>query len=287
MSVLRWEQRPGPLRDAVIVAAFRGWNDAAAAASTALEAIATAHDARRIAVVDPEEFFDLQATRPQIDLTLPRPELRWPEIEVRLAHGPERDLLIVSGPEPSMRWRTLCEALLDELTALGAATVLMLGAFLADVPHTRTGRLTGMASDPALVPRLGFTEPSYRGPTGIVGVLHHIAEARGLRVVSLWAPAAHYAAGIPNAKAALALVEAFTTVTGVTVETSGLQASSAAFERHVDRAVRDDPRLLELVRELERAADAPDADPPPGDLPSGDDLARELERYLREREQDA
>jgi predicted ATP-grasp superfamily ATP-dependent carboligase len=117
-------------------------------------------------------------------------------------------------------------------------------------------------------------------------VLHHIAAARGLRATSLWAPAAHYAAGIPNAKAALALVDALVAVTGATIATGALRSSAAAFERQVDRAVRDDSRLMDLVRQLEAAADDQRA-PATEDLPSGDELARELERYLREREGDA
>ncbi|MFN8121804.1 MAG: PAC2 family protein [Thermoleophilia bacterium] len=286
MSGIVWEHRPQDLRDAVIVAAFRGWNDAGAAASTAAAALTGELGARRVGALDGEDYFDLQATRPHVDLTLPQPELRWPEIEIQHADGGARDLLVVTGPEPSMRWRTMCTVLLDELTALGAATVVTLGAFLADVPHTRAARLTGMSTDRDLARRLGLRDPSYRGPTGIVGVLHHIASARGLRATSLWAPAAHYAAGIPNAKAGLALVEAFTAVTGATVPTGALRASAEAFERQVDRAVRDDSRLMDLVRQLETAADAAEAPAPP-DLPSGDELAEELERYLREREGDA
>lgn len=286
MSGIVWEHRPEGLRDPVVVAAFRGWNDAGAAASTAVAAVTGELGARRLGAVDPEDYFDLQATRPVVDLTLPQPELRWPEIEVHHADGGARDLLLVTGPEPSMRWRTLCTTLLDELSALGAATVVTLGAFLADVPHTRAARLTGMSTDPDLVRRLGLRDPSYRGPTGIVGVLHHIAAARGLRATSLWAPAAHYAAGIPNAKAALALVDTLVTVTGATIATGALRSSAAAFERQVDRAVRDDSRLMDLVRQLEAAVDDAQA-PAAEDLPSGDELARELERYLREREGDA
>ena len=286
MSAIIWDHLPQDLRDPVLVAAFRGWNDAGAAASTAVSAIAGALDATRAGAVDPEDYFDLQATRPHIDLTTPQHELRWPEIEVQVARGGARDLLVVTGPEPSMRWRSLCAALLDELTALGAATVVTLGAFLADVPHTRAARLTGMSTDPDLARRLSLRDPSYRGPTGIVGVLHHIAAARGLRATSLWAPAAHYAAGVPNAKAALSLAETFTAVTGVGVDTAPLRASAAAFERQVDRAVRDDSRLTDLVRQLEAAADQSDP-PSEADLPSGDELAEELERYLREREGDA
>lgn len=285
MSGIIWEHRAPDLRDPVIVAAFRGWNDAGAAASTAVATLIGELGARRLGALDAEDYFDLQATRPVVDLTLPQPELRWPEIEVHHADGGARDLLVVVGPEPSMRWRTMCAVLLDELTALGAATVVTLGAFLADVPHTRAARLTGMSTDRDLATRLGLRDPSYRGPTGIVGVVHHIAAARGLRATSLWAPAAHYAAGIPNAKAALALVETFTAVTGATVPTGALRASAEAFERQVDRAVRDDSRLIDLVRQLETAADAADATPP-ADLPSGDELAEELERYLREREGD-
>jgi proteasome assembly chaperone (PAC2) family protein len=288
MDAMRWQERPVDLRDPVLVAAFRGWNDAAAAASSALAFVAGRLGARRIASVEPDEFYDFQATRPQIDLTTPGAhELRWPEVELAAASAPDapRDLVTVAGAEPSMRWRAFCGLLLDAAGDLNVKLVVTLGSLLADVPHTRPVRLTGMASDPDLIAGLGMREPSYRGPTGIVGVLHEAAIARGFTAVSLWAPASHYAAGVTNAKATLALVRGLETVSGIRVDAEDLELASETYVEQVSRAVEGDPRLRGLVEQLEQAADqeAPDD---PGPLPSGDELAREFERYLQRREDD-
>jgi proteasome assembly chaperone (PAC2) family protein len=287
MDELRWEERPAGLRSPIMVAAFRGWNDAAAAASSALAFVGGRLGARRVAVIDPDDFYDFQATRPHVDLTTPAHTIRWPEVEISIASAPElaQDLVLVAGAEPSMRWRAFCRLLLDAARALDARLVVTLGSLLADVPHTRAVRLTGMASDPELIAGLGMREPSYRGPTGIVGVLHEAAIDAGLTAVSLWAPASHYAAGVTNAKATLALVRGLETVAGLTVGAEELETAAEAYEEQVSRAVEADPRLRTLVEQLELAADeeAPDD---PGALPSGDELAREFERYLRRREDD-
>jgi len=286
MDVLRWDERPTGLRNPVLVAAFRGWNDAAAAASSALAFVAGRLGAKRFAGIDPDEFYDFQATRPLVDLTTPGGHLlKWPEVELSAAPAPQsaRDLVLVAGAEPSMRWRTFCGVLLDVARDVQASMVLTLGSLLADVPHTRPVRLTGMASDPELVAGLGMREPSYRGPTGIVGVLHEAAMERGFTAVSLWAPASHYAAGVTNAKATLALVRGLEVTTGITIGADDLAAAADAYVDQVSRAVEADPRLRSLVEQLEQAADeeAPDD---AGPLPSGDDIAREFERYLQRRE---
>lgn len=286
MDVLRWNERPTDLRDPVLVAAFRGWNDAAAAASSALAFVAGRLGARRIAGIEPDEFYDFQATRPQVDLSRPGAHvLKWPEVELSAASPARagRDLILVAGAEPSMRWRGFCGVVLDVARDLGARLVVTLGSLLADVPHTRPVRLTGMASDPELIAGLGMREPTYRGPTGIVGVLHEAAIERGFTAVSLWAPASHYAAGVTNAKATLALVRGLEVTTGLTIGADDLEAAADAYVDQVSRAVEADPRLRSLVEQLEQAADqeAPDD---PGPLPSGDDLAREFERYLQRRE---
>lgn len=288
MTPIHWSARPEGLRDPILIAAFRGWNDAASAASGALGFLAERHDAERVGGLDPEEFFDFQVSRPHIDLSDPAAAvLTWPEVEVAVARSGAlpRDLVLMTGPEPSMRWRTFCTALLDAAEALGVRTVVTLGSLLADTPHTRPIRLTGMASDPALLEALGTRPPSYIGPTGIVGVLHHAAGERGFPTLSLWAPSSHYAAGLANAKASLALVRAVETATGLELGAAGLQAAALAYEQQVTHAVDADPRLRSLVDELERASDHEPIEES-GPLPSGDDLAAELERYLREHSSD-
>jgi proteasome assembly chaperone (PAC2) family protein len=273
-----------PLRDPIVVVAFRGWNDAASAASATIATIAEQRDAERIGSVDPEEFYDFQVTRPIIDLTGPDPALTWPEVEITAIRCPDsaHDLVLVVGGEPSMKWPTFCRLLLDAVEALGVRRFVTLGALLADVPHTRDVMLTVMATEEGLVEGMDTRPPGYRGPTGIVGVLHLLAAERGLEAVSLWAPASHYAAGVINHKAELALLEGVTTATGVPFDTTGVRANAREFEEQVDQVVAADPRLQQLVEQLEQAAD--DDRLEAQDLPSGDELVAELERFLRERQ---
>jgi proteasome assembly chaperone (PAC2) family protein len=288
MDSLRWDERPGGLRDPVMVGAFGGWNDAAQAASGALAFLGERLEATRVAALEPDEFYDFQATRPLIDLSGPRPApIAWPEVEILVARSPEspRDLILVAGAEPSMRWRAFCAAILDVAAELGVTRVVTLGSLLADVVHSRPIRLTGMASDEALIAGLGLRTPSYAGPTGIVGVLHQTAMDRGFEAVSIWAPVSHYAAGITNAKGGLALVKALQRVSGITVDTRELETAAAVFEDQVSRAVAAEPRLRVLVDQLEEAADDDAKDP--GPLPTGDELAQDFERYLRERGDEA
>src|SRR5690242_6240555 len=175
MQPLRWERRPDGLRAPALVAAFQGWNDAGDAASSALTFIGGALGARRFATIDPEEFYDFQATRPTIRFVdgVSR-ALQWPEVEVHAASAPgaPRDLVLLPGQEPSYRWRTFWDTILGLAEALGVQSGITLGSILADVPHTRPVSITGRASGESLVTRVGLTQSSYQGPTGIVGVLH-------------------------------------------------------------------------------------------------------------------
>jgi len=284
MDFLKWDEKPAGLRDPVMIAAFGGWNDAAAAASGAVVYIGEQFGARRVASIDPEEFYDFQATRPLIDLSSPEASsIMWPEVEL-LVDGPH-DLLLVAGAEPSMRWQTFSRVLLDAAESLGVKRVVMLGSLLADVVHSHPVRLTGMASDPSFIRDLNFRNPSYAGPTGIVGVLHHFAAERGMETVSIWAPVSHYAAGLTNSKGSLALVRALDSVAGVGVDVGELEEAAAAFEGQVARAVESEPRLRQLVEQLEDAAGRVEEEVDEGPLPTGDELAAELERFLRERDE--
>jgi proteasome assembly chaperone (PAC2) family protein len=288
MEPLSWDERPGDLRTPVMVAAFGGWNDAGASASSAVGFLGERLGARRVAAIDPEEFYDFQATRPLVDLTSGgNAPIVWPEVEILAARPADarHDLVLVTGAEPSFRWRAFCTTVLDAADALGVSRVVTLGSLLADVVHTRPVRLTGMASDEGLIAELSFRKPSYAGPTGIVGVLHQAAIERGREAVSIWAPVSHYAAGITNAKGTLALLRAFETVGGVELDLDELEAAARAFEVQVTRAVEAEPRLRNLVEQLERAADEA-GEPEEGPLPTGEELAEELERFLRERGDD-
>lgn len=287
MDHLTWNERPDDLRAPIMVAAFRGWNDAAASASTALATLGEALGAHRVGVIDPDEFFDFQTTRPMIDTTVPgTAAVTWPEVELYVARVPdgEHDLVLAIGAEPSMRWRTFTRTLLGAASALGVGRIMLLGSLLADVVHTAPVRLTGLSPDPDVASELGLRAPSYQGPTGILGVLQHSAIDHGIQAVSLWAPVPHYAAGITNTKASLALVRALGPLIGVSVEAAELEQAAAAFESQVSQAVSADPRLRQLVERIqEAAAERAATEVDEADLPSGDELAAELERFLRER----
>ena len=224
MQPLQWEYRPDGLRAPALICAFKGWNDAADAASSAITFVAGALGARRFATIDPEEFYDFQSTRPQVKLVDGHARrIEWPDVELFEARVPRapRDLVLLVGHEPSFRWRTFSRVIAELAEALGTQLVVTLGALLADVPHTRPISVTGMATDNDLVVRLGLTRSSYEGPTGIVGVLHAACQESGLPSASLWAAVPHYIAAAPNPKAALALVRKLEGLVGIAVDGSG------------------------------------------------------------------
>jgi proteasome assembly chaperone (PAC2) family protein len=268
------------------VCAFKGWNDAGEAATSALTFMGGGLEARRFATIDPEEFVDFQATRPDVKLVEGRTRrIEWPEWEIYEARvpGAPRDLVLLTGPEPSYRWRGFCAVVVELAEALGVQMVATLGALLADVPHSRPVAVTAHASDPALVDRLGLQAPTYEGPTGIVGVLQSACAAAGMPAASLWAAVPHYVAVSPNPKGALALLRRLESLVGVTVDGSELETAAADYERQVTRAVELDPEVQAFVERLERAADEEEGPPDLSQLPSGDVLAREFQRFLRQR----
>lgn len=286
MQPLIWESRPDGLRAPALICAFSGWNDAGDAASAALTFMGESLGAERFARIDPEEFYDFQSTRPHIGFTDERVrEITWPGIEIFAARVPRapRDLILVQGPEPSMRWQTFCRHIVDLAEVLGTQLVVTMGALLADVPHTQPVAITGLATDEALLAKLGgLTETTYEGPTGIVGVLHTACMAAGLPSASLWASVPHYVAAAPNPKAALALVRKVEALVAVNVDAGDLENATSEYERQVGLAVQSDPDVQAFVERLEQAA-AQDSGPlGPGDLPSGDALASEFQRYLRQ-----
>jgi len=283
MQPLIWDRRPDGLRAPAMVCAFEGWNDAGDAASSAVAFLASSFGARRFARIDSEEFYDFQANRPCIRLGEgERREIAWPTVEISEAHAPRapRDLVLVQGVEPSMRWRAFSANIVDLAEALGVQVVVTLGALLGDVPHTHPVAMTGHASDATLTERLGISPSSYEGPTGIVGVLHSVCTRAGLPSASLWAAVPHYVAAAANPKAALALVRRVEGVIGVSVDVSELESAAADYERQVGLAVQSDPDIQAFVERLEQAAES---EAQSEDVPSGDMLAREFQRFLRQR----
>jgi proteasome assembly chaperone (PAC2) family protein len=287
MQPLIWDRRPDGLRAPAMVCSFQGWNDAGDAASTATAFLARALDAQRFAKIDSEEFYDFQANRPhvQIDETQAR-VISWPSVEIMEARAPRapRDLVIVQGTEPSMHWRSFSALIVDLVEALDVQLVVTLGGLLADVPHSHPVAMTGFASDPAMMDRLGLRASSYEGPTGIVGVLHAACAQAALPSASVWASVPHYVAAAASPKAALALLRKLELLVGVSVDASELEEAAGEYEHQVGLAVQSDPDIQAFVERLERrAAESEQATISPRDLPSGDLLAREFQRFLRQR----
>ncbi len=281
---LRIERRPS-LRRPVMVAAFRGWNDAGDAASAAVEFVRAQLEPSQVARIDPEEFLDFTTVRPMIKLVDGRTrQIEWPDTTLSAAEvpGADGDLLILQGVEPALRWRRYTDAIVEAARALEVRMVITLGALLADVPHTRPVSVTGIGSDASLVDRLGFEGTSYEGPTGITGVLHHACAAAQIPSVSLWASVPHYVAASPNPKVALALVRAFEGAAGVVIDAGELEAAADDYERQVSAAVASDPEVRGYVERLESAADDVSEDSP-ANLPSGETIASDFQRFLRQR----
>jgi proteasome assembly chaperone (PAC2) family protein len=283
---LRWDRRP-QLRAPVLIAAFEGWNDAGDAASTAARYLADAWSAEPFASIDPEEFYDFSTTRPQVRLVegFTR-QIDWPANALSSAAVPgrDRDVVFLQGVEPQLKWRTFCSEITGMARDLGVELVVSLGALLADVPHTRAVRVTGTAADNELVQRLNLTRSRYEGPTGIVGVLHDAFRGMSIPSASLWAAVPHYVAGTPSPKATLALVQRAADLLGASVEATDLEIASAAYERQVTDVVEGDEDIADYVRRLEEAADSGEDDE--AELPSGDALAAEVERFLRDHPRD-
>ena len=279
---LRIGERPS-LERPVLITAFRGWNDGGQGASLAGAYLARLWEAQQFAELDPEEFFDFQANRPMVTLTegLDR-RLEWPENLFFHGEIPSagRDAVLLLGVEPNLRWRQFTGRIVELAGELGVELVVTLGALLADVPHTRPAPVTGSASDPELVRQLGLQLSRYEGPTGIVGVLHDAFRSAGVPSVSLWAAVPHYVSLAPSPKAALALCERLGGIIGAPVDTQELAEAAESYQRQVTEAVSTDEETAAYVEELEQRADQLDEE----SLPSGESLAAELTRFLRERE---
>jgi proteasome assembly chaperone (PAC2) family protein len=283
MSELEVSRRPALVRP-VLIAAFRGWNDGGQGASLAAGYLAKAWDARRFAEIDPEGFFDFQATRPQVRLEQGYTRrIDWPETVFYHARpgGLDRDAVLLLGVEPNLRWRTFSRLIVDFARELEVELVVTLGALLADVPHTRDAPVTGSATDPALIEQLGLQASRYEGPTGIVGVVHDACKRANISSASLWAAVPHYVSLAPSPKAASALCARLADLLGADIDTAELDEAAEAYVHQVSEAIASDEETAAYVEELESRVDELDE----SDIPSGESLAAELSRFLREREE--
>src|SRR5205823_1057198 len=284
MSELIVSSRP-ELRRPVLVAAFRGWNDGGQGATLGGGYLARQWGAESFAEIDPENFYDFQAVRPQVSLEegLTR-KLEWPENTFLHAPIPglDQDAVILLGVEPNLRWKTYSGLVLELAQDLGIELVVTLGSLLADVPHTRPAPVSAAASDPSLVEEMGIEPSRYEGPTGIVGVLLDDCRRERIAAVSLWAAVPHYVSLAPSPRAALALCRRFGELLGADVDLEELEQASDEYSEQVTEAVSSDAETTAYVEELERRVDMMEAEE---ELPSGDSLAAELTRFLREREE--
>jgi proteasome assembly chaperone (PAC2) family protein len=270
-----------PLSRPVVVAAFEGWNDAGEAASSAVSHLAELCDALPVGEMDPEPFYDFQVNRPMITIDesgVRRIEWRTTRLQAGRLGSPGRDVLLVRGIEPSVRWRAFTAELVQVCRQLDASSVVLLGALLADVPHSRDLPVTGVSGSAGLARRLDLQPASYTGPTGIVGVLAEALEASGLPVVSYWASVPYYVGQPPSPKATLSLLRRVEDAVDVPVDVRDLPDEAQAWEQAVDDMVTEDEELAEIVRQLEEQADSDRLR-----SASGDSIAAEFERYLRRR----
>jgi proteasome assembly chaperone (PAC2) family protein len=275
------------LRGPLLLAAFDGWNDAGEAATTALDAIGDALAAETFAVIDPEEFYDFQATRPTVRLVDGHRRVEWPAIELRAAHLPaaDHDLIVVRGQEPNLRWRTFATEVVELASSLGVEMLVTVGALLADVPHTRPVQVVSSAGDRDLAERLGLNVSRYEGPTGILGVLGDLASGEGIPTVGLWAALPHYLNLAPNPWGAMALIEELRRLLPMAVDTGPLADQTEAFDAAVADLVEENPELAGYIERLEADTDDEDDDeegsPGLADVPP-EELVAEVERYLRD-----
>ena len=285
MPSLQYSSRP-QLREPVLVAAFHGWNDGGSAATLAATYLRTTLEASRFARIDPDEYVDFQQIRPRVSLKdgLTR-EISWPDTEFFHAPlpGTSRDLVLCIGVEPNLKWRAFCDEISGLAVNLGTTLAITLGGLLADTPHSRPVPITGTAHDPELVRRLGLDRSRYEGPTGIVGVLHDSCDRAGLPSASLWAAVPHYISANANPKAALALLEALEPLLGTAIDPGELVEAAELFDRQIAAVADNDNEISAYVQELERRADEAEEDDLARDLPTGDELEAEFQRFLRDR----
>ncbi|MFD4375862.1 PAC2 family protein [Streptomyces sp. NPDC058486] len=270
------------LIDPVMVAAFEGWNDAGDAASTAVAHLDREWKGEVFAALDAEDYYDFQVNRPTVFLENGVRKITWPTTRlsvVRIGGEKPRDLVLVRGIEPSMRWRSFCNELLGFAHELGVEMVVILGALLGDTPHTRPVPVSGVTSDPDLARTMDLEETRYEGPTGIVGILQEACTHAGVPAVSLWAAVPHYVSQPPNPKATLALLNRLEDLIGLRIPLGELPEDARAWQLGVDQLAAEDSEVAEYVQTLEEARDT-------AELPeaSGEAIAREFERYLRRRD---
>ncbi|WP_240195344.1 PAC2 family protein [Nocardioides faecalis] len=265
----------------VVIAAFEGWNDAAESATSLVDHLMEVWDAHVVAAIDPDEYYDFQVNRPVVGIDENGfRKLTWPSTHVAVASPPglDRDVILIRGIEPNMRWRQFTAELLAVIDELGGELLVTLGALLSDSPHSRPIPVSGSSTEPELMDLLTLEHSTYEGPTGIVGVLQDACVKVDLPAVSFWAAVPHYVAQPPCPKATLALLGKLEDLLEMPIPLGDLPDDAIAWERGVDELAEEDEDIADYVRSLEESRDTVD-------LPeaSGEAIAREFERYLKRR----
>lgn len=271
----------------VLVLGMEGWIDAGLGGGGAMGHLLEAIPTDVLASFDGDQLLDFRSRRPMVRISDGvLGGLTWPEIQLRVGRDPAgKDVLILTGPEPDMQWRAFVAAVVDLATGLGASLVVGLGAFPAPVPHTRSVQLAAVATDTDLAEKVGFMSGSLEVPAGIHAALQEGFGAAGVRAVGVWARVPHYVAAMPYPAASAALVETLATVGGLDLDAAGLHQAAELARARIDDIIAASAEHAEMVRQLEASADAEaDSDVAPinlSEIPTGDELADELERFLR------
>ena len=280
MSHLEWVRRP-ELRSPVAVLAFSGWGDAGDASTDAARHLIASLEGDAFARIDPDEFYEFQARRPEVEMTAAGVRtIHWPRNEFHALHHPDADLVVVLGEEPHLRWRAFGAAVTDALNSLGIERALLLGAFLGQVPHTIPVPLVGSSPDPKLLVAKGVSSSRYEGPTGIVGSLTHQMTEAGIATMSVWAAVPHYLSNQPYPPAVYTLVRKAMQILGLTLDTSDLAVAAADYKFNVDSVISGNEELSAYVKKLEAVVDdeeAKEIHPDPATH-----LVEEIERFLRD-----
>lgn len=274
MAALKWHDRPF-LADPIALVAFEGWGDAGESASGAVATFLKNSDSHLLASMDPDAHFDFQVRRPMVEVdSAGTRSISWPENEIHLIRGSERDVVVVLGEEPNYRWKAFISEIVEALQSLGVRRAVTLGAFIGQVAHTLPVPLVGSASRPDTLTLHGLMPSGYEGPTGIVGVLNHALSSAGIDVISVWAAVPHYLSNQEYPPATEALAVKASELLGVTVDIGDLTHAARSFISTVDEALEDNDELLRYVSQLEEDAEA--------DLDRTDQLVEEIEDFLRD-----
>jgi proteasome assembly chaperone (PAC2) family protein len=275
---------PGSTRPNSLICAFGGWNDGGQAATTALGFLRESYGARKVGSIDPEEYYDFQVARPMVHLVDGTTrEIRWAENDFFSARVDQMDLLLFQGLEPNLKWRSFCQEIIGAAKAVGITQLITLGAFLADVPHTRIPSVVGSSSDSEIARRMGMVRSQYEGPTGIVGVLQSAAAGAGLVSVSFWTGTPHYLAGESSPRAAHVLVAKAAELLGISPDVSSLERAAIAWEARIGEAISSNEELSAYVSKLEELYPERSAEM---QIPNSDDLDAELQEFLRRASED-